>query len=382
MKILILNNYDLEYILKEWQQDGQAAHQVWGITQMDQYGIEADILPYHQFPWLKKLGQSMKVLGDLDQQLRVLTKSHHYDLIYSGHYFTTSLLALLRKFKLLNVPLVAIAFQAPRKGFLAKLYVSLFVTGNDKLICLSEGIKEHFEKEFNVSSDRLEMIEWGYDVSFHSPKPMDLLKVQKQGYIFSTGKSFRDYKTLIKAFSSLDYPLEIVGYSDNMLELLKDIPQNIEITIPLSAVSDAQANQSLRSGLLPPNVKTVERLFKTAEILTLYENALAVAIPLDLPPNKPHNTVGISSLLEAMCMGRAVITTENRDMGISLEKEGIGFTVPLHDAQAWKQATQYLFDHPEEAKEMGQRARYLAENRYNLEHFTQKIAQSMQSLIR
>ncbi len=80
-------------------------------------------------------------------------------------------------------------------------------------------------------------------------------------------------------------------------------------------------------------------------------------------------------------MGRAVITTENKDMGVDLEKEGIGLTVPHKDVLAWRQAVQYLLDHPEETQEMGQRARYLAEKRYNLEHFTQKTVQCMQSLI-
>jgi glycosyltransferase involved in cell wall biosynthesis len=87
-------------------------------------------------------------------------------------------------------------------------------------------------------------------------------------------------------------------------------------------------------------------LLKTSEVSAKFNNAFAVAIPLDLPPPKPHNTVGLSSLLEAMCMGRAVITTENKDMGVDLEKEGIGLTVPHKDVLAWRQAVQYLLDHP------------------------------------
>ncbi|NEQ27947.1 MAG: hypothetical protein F6K28_54950, partial [Microcoleus sp. SIO2G3] len=104
IKVLTLNNYDLEYILQECQQDGQAAHQVWGITQMDQYGIKASILPYKQFDFLKKLSERIKVLGDLDQEIRVLATSRNYDLIYSGHYITTSLLAFSRKLGILRKP--------------------------------------------------------------------------------------------------------------------------------------------------------------------------------------------------------------------------------------------------------------------------------------
>ena len=381
MKILILNNYDLEYTFKEWQQDGQSAHQAWGITQMEQYGIKASILPYKRFDFLKKLSERIKVLGDLDQEIRVLATSRNYDLIYSGHYITTSLLAFSRKLGILRKPIVAIAFQAPRKSIWATFYVKLFVSGNDKLICLSEGIRQHFESEFGISPKRLEFIEWGYDTAFHQSKPMNFSEIHKNGYILSTGKSFRDYKTLVEAFSTLNYPLNIIGYSDNILDGLARIPKNVEMTIPLKAISGGASTHSPNLSDLPSNIKTSERLLKTSEVLAKFNNAFAVAIPLDLPPNKPHNTVGLSSLLEAMCMGRAVITTENKDMGVDLEKEGIGLTVPHKDVLAWRQAAQYLLDHPEETQEMGQRARYLAEKRYNLEHFTQKTVQCMQGLI-
>lgn len=378
MKILALNNYDLEYIYKEWQQDGQAGHQLWGITQMEDNGIQANILRYQQFGFLKTLSAKLKALGDLDQQLRILAVAEPYDVIYSGHYFTTSLLALLRKLKLLRQPIVAIAFQAPRQSRWSQLFVKLFVSGNDKIICLSEPIKDHFEKELGIPAERLEFIEWGYDVEFHPARPMHLPETHQNGYILSTGKSFRDYKTLIEAFSQLNYPLNIVGYSDNILDTLDRLPPHIEMTIPLQAISTGTADASTRSRQLPDNVKTIDRLLKTAEVNEKYNQAFAVAIPLDLPPHKPHNALGLSSLVEAMCMGRAVIATENKDTGLSLEREKIGLTVPHRDPIAWRQAVQSLIDHPEETQEMGQRARYLAEKRYNLKHFTQKTVRCLQ----
>jgi len=136
-------------------------------------------------------------------------------------------LAFLRKLGILRKPIVVIAFQAPRKSIWASFYVKLFVSGNDKLICLSEGIKQHFESEFGISPKRLEFIEWGYDTAFHQSKPMNLSEVHKNGYILSTGKSFRDYRTLVEAFSILDYPLNIVGYSNNILDCLTSSPKNL-----------------------------------------------------------------------------------------------------------------------------------------------------------
>ena len=375
MKILLLNNYDLIPIKKEWDIDGESGHQLWGMTQLDRYGIETDILPYRdrKFQFIKKISQKIKILGDLDQQFRVIKQINEYDLIYSGHYFTTSLLSLLRKLKILKQPLISIAFQSPRPNLLMKILSIFVIAGNDKIICLSPEIKEHLIEDFKISPSRLEFIPWGYDTNFHTPPAP--INEQKAGYILSTGKSFRDYDTLIQSFKDIDFPLEIIGYSDNILSNLDSIPLNVRLTIPLGAVN--QNMDKLVGKQFPANIKIVNKLLTTAQLLSKYKNTYAVAIPLELPDNKPYNTVGLSSLLEAMCMGKAIITTENRDMGINLEREGIGITVPVKDSLAWKQAIQYLLENPAETKEMGEKARYLAEKKYNLDNFTKQIAHCM-----
>jgi hypothetical protein len=43
-------------------------------------------------------------------------------------------------------------------------------------------------------------------------------------------------------------------------------------------------------------------MLKNTQILLKYDKVYAVAIPLDLPSDKPYNTVGLSCLVEAMCM--------------------------------------------------------------------------------
>lgn len=381
MKILLLNNYDLIRIKEEWQRDGQAGHQLWGATQLEQYGIKADILPCQGSAKLKRLSQKLKILGDIDQQLRLLKQVYQYDLIYSGHYLTTSLLSLMRRLRILNKTIVAISFQSPRPSLFAKIFAQLTIAGNDKVICLSSGIKKHLEQDLGISPEKLEFIEWGYDTEFHRPQFTDIAHNRQKGYVLSIGKSFRDYKTLITAFKDIDFPLEIIGYSDNILTCLESRPQNIAVTIPIGAVDNS--NDNFQANQLPKNknIRVVDQLLSTAQLLPKYHNAYAVAIPLDLPPDKPYNTVGLSSLIEAMCMGKAVIATENKELGVDLEQEGIGITVPLKDSLAWKQAVKYLLDHPEVTQEMGQKARYLAEKKYNLKNFTQKVAKCMHSLV-
>lgn len=380
MKIILLNNYDLNRTIEEWREDGQTEHQLWGITQLENYDIQADIIEYCGSENLKNISNKIKVLGDLDQQLRLIKQISQYDLIYSGHYLTTSLLALLRRIGILKKPIVAIAFQSPRPSLWSQIFAKLTIAGNDKIICLSEGIKNHLQQDLNISPDKLEFIEWGYNTEFHPPPLSNIEHCRQKGYILTTGKSFRDYKTLITAFKNIDFPLKIIGYSDNILDQIESTPDHIDITLTLPSSQAKNINQILPNQL-PKNVRVIEKLLSTGQLLPEYRHTYAVAIPLVLPEYKPYNTVGLSSLIEAMCMGKAVIVSENKDMGVDLEKEGIGITVPLEDSGAWQQAVQYLLDHPDETEEMGKKARYLAEKRYNLGNFSYKVSQCMHQIL-
>ena len=118
----------------------------------------------------------------------MLTQISKYDLIYSGNLFTTSLLGLLRKFKLINKPVLAISFQSPRKSLVSKIFAQLTIAGNDKIICLSDGIKQDLEQNLGILPEKLEYIEWGYDTEFHA-KPLNNLNYEsKKGYVLSIGK--------------------------------------------------------------------------------------------------------------------------------------------------------------------------------------------------
>ena len=62
---------------------------------------------------------------------------------------------------------------------------------------------------------------------------------------------------------------------------------------------------------------------------------------------------------------------------IDIDKEEIGITVEYNDVQGWIDAIRYIADHPEEARRMGENARKLAEERFNLEIFSREIAESL-----
>ena len=91
-------------------------------------------------------------------------------------------------------------------------------------------------------------------------------------------------------------------------------------------------------------------------------------------------TVGLTTLVEAFALGIPVICSRNPNFEIDIDKEGIGITVEYGDVQGWTDAIRYIADHPEEARRMGNNARKLAEERFNLEIFSREIAESLQEI--
>jgi glycosyltransferase involved in cell wall biosynthesis len=353
MRVVLINNYDLLGILEALKQEkGNApAQHLWGYLPLNDRRITVDILPFEKYSYLKKISKKLKILGDLDQQLRLLAQQQRYDVIYSAHHLTTLLLSFLRLVGFLSKPIVAIAYQAPQeKTFFWKLFTKIFVMGNDKILCLSEALRRDFE-EFGIPKQKLELIEWGTDLKFYqfgSSRINQSLDRDNKRFILSPGKTYRDYPTLLEAFKTIDCKLVICGAGATNLN---------------TSVDDLSANVAL-----------IPEMIYWKKFIKLYQRAYAVAIPLDNNDNKFKNAIGLTALTEAMATGNAIVMTRNEYVGVDLEKEGIGLWVEPGDVDGWRHALSYLLDHPEVAQEMGHRSRLLAEKRFNLETFSSKLA--------
>jgi glycosyltransferase involved in cell wall biosynthesis len=355
MKILILSNQELSDIYAKWQVEGQQARaeHLWGATTLDRYGIKVDILPYEGVKLLKVINK-VNIFGDLDQQFRVLRAASQYDAIYSAHHLTTPLLALFRKLKILKTPVVAIAYQSFAPSLISRLFTALCVDGNDRIICLDSQLKDDLIQQFKVPEAKLSVAQWGVDLPFYEALPLPQ-STSEPPLILSTGKTYRDYKTLLKAIEPLHCQLKISCF---------DI-------------------EGVKAGLsLPPNAHFYEGVMPWRTVLQEYRKAYAVAIPLGDYPKKPNNAVGLTVLLEAIAMGRPVVMTRNNlsRYVMDIEAAGIGLWVETGDVQGWEKALSYLINHPAEAMQMGQRARQLAEQSLNLEVFSSQVATVLQSL--
>ncbi|HIK41527.1 MAG TPA: glycosyltransferase family 4 protein [Thermoleptolyngbya sp. M55_K2018_002] len=236
-----------------------------------------------------------------------------------------------------------------------------FIEGNNKILCLSESLLRDLE-DFGVPRQKLDLIEWGADLRFYRPDNLTESAAEQAGrerFILSPGKSYRDYPTLVKAFENLDCGLTICGAGQIDLEHLKQ-----------RAVGSAEAH-------LPSNVSILRDMIDWRDFIRLYEQAYAVAIPVVEEKARFKNAIGLTVLTEAMAMGKAIAMTRSDYVGVDLEREGIGLWVEEGDVDGWQRAIAYLLDNPKETREMGRRARLLAEQRFNLEQFSKKLADSL-----
>ncbi|MDZ7962181.1 MAG: glycosyltransferase family 4 protein [Aulosira sp. DedQUE10] len=366
MKILCLFDYaSADRSWERWQNKQEREspeHHLWGITHLYKYGIDVDILPYEKFRLIKQIGEKLK-LGDLDQQLRVIFIADKYDIIYSTCQTSTLVLALLRILGIFKTPLVVKLERPFKKNTLNKILVQLFAKGHDKILCLSSKTENRLINDFGVNKNKLALLDWGTDLPSYDDYEFLDNDINAQRVFVSAGNESRDYNTLVQAFSEVDCSLKLYCSSKSAPTVT---PLSPNITIEYSKRE---------------NLALAWKAISWKELLSEYAKAYAITIPLYIPPHRIDTTplYGLTSLLDAMAMGKPVIMTKHRQANIDVEKEKIGLWVEPGDVKGWQQAISYLLEHPEEAQEMGKRGRLLAEQKYNLENFGSQLAKVLKT---
>ena len=161
----------------------------------------------------------------------------------------------------------------------------------------------------------------------------------------STGKELRDYETLLEAFHKTGLPLTLYVQKIRQAYFESLHPQeNIEI--------------HYGSRLIPH------------EIALMVAQSQCVCICCQ----ESNYTVGLTTVVEALALGLPILCTRNPQMPMDVEAEGCGFWLEPKDVEGWVEKLQYIVNHPEEAKAMGQRGRALAEQYYNVKQCGKEVS--------
>ncbi|MEW5943817.1 MAG: glycosyltransferase family 4 protein [Pseudomonadota bacterium] len=351
MKALFINNYEMREAWDLWKSGTYPGHHLWGVSHLGEYGVDVEILPHEKFAALNDHWRFQRLLNmnrletlALDQQLRVLLRSG-YDLVYSGCQTHTSLLARLRALGIFRKPLVAVIHHPVQ----ATAENERFVKAHDKLICLSKKVEDKLKNDFSIPDGKSITLEWGADLAFYDAgRAWDgNSAAEDPPLVVSAGKAKRDYNTLVESARNLDCRVQIYC-SESSAPSVADMPDNVQA----------------RYGPKGSNAVSYR------EVLQEYKKAHLIAIPMA----EVDALAGLTSLLDAMAMGKAVVMTRNDYIDIDIEKEGIGIWVAPGDVNQWRTAISYLLSHPGEAMEMGRRSRLLCEEKYDIRLFASKLA--------
>jgi len=200
--------------------------------------------------------------------------------------------------------------------------------------------------------------------------------------IFSAGSERRDYLTLFAAVRDLDVDVYIAAASAAAFH---------------RNAADRRVRAPARLSDIPKNVFV--KSCNYAGMRNFYDAARFVVVPVV----ETNDSAGLTVILEAMAMAKAVIVSgtrgqtdvirdprnngrgpivrewwpgflDNPDVAETLGRLPTGFYVTPGNPNELRSMIQYLLDHPEVAEELGRNGRRVVEEYFDLDAFTQRFA--------
>ena len=362
-RVLILNNYPLDRVIKEVELGETPDQVLFGVHRLREFGFEPVFLPYPAIgAWSKfqRLLANLRIpleLGDLQQQVMALRLSEQADLVYAPCGSQTHVLQYLHAIGVYKLPIVTLMHHSFLKGkldFLRNWQRRLFLRGADKLPCLSTALVKDLEA-WGADHSKILSMEWGTDVAFYGPW-------QPPGSgVIATGRTGRDFKTFARAVRQARCPATIIGLQGQ----LDDPIFHSSSKLTLIEARNEQPVPGQKRGWL-----------KYPELCQHMQAHAAIAIPLFAQ----QNLAGLTSLMDVLGLGRAVLMTRNRHIDIDIESEGIGFWLEPGDVDGWVQRLNWVEDNPDQVQAMGLRARSMAEGKYGSNAFAIRLAELLHTV--
>lgn len=191
-----------------------------------------------------------------------------------------------------------------KKLFFKRLHVHRQI---DTIFIYAQTQREYAKKELGIPAEKLSLIAFHADHCFYRPLPAVAVERNK---ICSAGLEWRDYPTLIAAVA--------------------DLP---DLTVKLAAASPwSKHTDETASRVLPPNVSA--RRYEYSALRDLYASSNFVVVPL----YENDFQAGVTTLLEAMAMGKAVIVTRTTGQTDVVAEGENGLTVAPGDVSGLQEA--------------------------------------------
>jgi glycosyltransferase involved in cell wall biosynthesis len=301
-----------------------------------------DSLHYH--PLIRRMEERLRLDVFWAQVLAHRINAERYDVVFSmseriGIPLAHILHRNIRHYVIMHHPM------SPRK---LKLIKTLKTQNNlAKLLPLSDAETRALKGQLRDNAGRVETLHYAIDTEYYNI-PENNGPKEKGGFILSLGLSNRDYPTLLKAMSCLpDVPCEISGTS-----------------------AWVKHNAGFEGHSIPKNVSIVDYDHPSV-IRDAYARSGFVVIPLNATTTQW--SAGSASVLQPQAMGKPVIATHIPGLSDYVIDGETGFLVKGNDAQAMKDAIEYLWRNPEKAAVMGENAREWVRKNYSYDKWLNSV---------
>lgn len=352
----ILNNYDLDRVSGEVARQEKPAHHLFGIDALRAGGWQVEIVPQLAGPrWLTWVGESLRrlrfplPLGDLGQQWAAWRAAPRGAVLYAPCQTQMCTLARLRACGIVRTPLVAIAHHPPVHGRLAWLRRVFFrweTRGTDRFPALSNGVardvRSHSGRIGTASDHYSSILNWGPDLDYYTR----FAAAGPGAGVIATGRTGRDWLTFGRGATQANTATRLFCPTSDVRPEFAEFGPNVQV--------HAQRDESE----LP-----------YPKLLPVLAGARAIAVPLAIGPALS----GLTSITDALGLGKPLLVTRHPLLDIDIENEGIGRWVAPGDERGWAEALRWVDSHPDEAVAMGRRARALAERTWNSRIFSAQI---------
>lgn len=214
--------------------------------------------------------------------------------------------------------------------------------GMRRILVHSPNQVEHITRELHVPPSLLRVLPYGVDTEFWSPQP-----VEEADLVVAAGREHRDYQSLVDASDDT-----------GRVFIADDSPHS----------PNARRRDPAR---WPTHID--RRAVSLLELRSLYNRAAVVVVPV-LATESPF---GITSLLEAMSMGKAIVVSGTAGLRGIIDDGETGLVVPPGDVVALRGAIRHLRGHAADRQRLGEAAREVATGRYGLDAYVGHLARHL-----
>ncbi len=317
-------------------------------TLRNKHGCAVDLLDYTAAQADHSPGTRLAVRGGLDAALAWMAfgRRHEYSAIFSNGENVGVPLALLMAGVSGGPRHVTIGHRlstGKKQVFFTTLKAQRRL---DKIFVYAKSQEEWAISRLGIAPEKLALIPFHADARFYRPLPEAAVAPDQ---ICSAGLEWRDYPTLIDAVRTMP-----------------------ELSVKLAAASPWSKHDNETAGrTLPPNVDA--RRYSYAELRDLYAASSFVVVPI----KETDFQAGVTTILEAMAMGKAVIATRTSGQTDVITDGENGLSVAPGDVAGWREAICRLRGDGALRARLGANARRWVEENATLDLWAERIAASV-----